>query len=412
MEIKPETRIRTSSTPIVSTSALDIDRKAAMQDTPIMADLNKPLINIPEHVKNYKINGTALRDMDWGRIAISAGGSILAHYLASSLLSNNTDAERHRESIGHRLLRLLVPLGAAAAGGYGLYSLAKSGAANDGVGANGGAGTNGIHQTRIGLDGSDYWVDTSALPYLQRFAQGYVPGKMQSSEAAYINEQGKKILGGLDADSARKQLIGYGLGGGAIGGAAYSGWQDINGLLEYLQRRKTDSVINRGAATASVGADTKIDDLMKLIRQQQARPASAEKVLLSGKGNLAYARKMKSEADNLGDMLMKRVEQLRASSAQLPKGARPPTAAQYRRAEAKLNNEIKAPPARRFLKSFIGKALAVPAGYLAYRELKDSNDDLRRAMEGRKALEALYGAEPVSAPVQSGGRPVSAVSFR
>lgn len=60
---------------------------------------------------------------DWKQMGLMAGGGLLAHSLASSLLNNKTDEEKRRESTWERLLAAILPLGAAGLGAWGGHYL-------------------------------------------------------------------------------------------------------------------------------------------------------------------------------------------------------------------------------------------------------------------------------------------------
>lgn len=62
----------------------------------------------------------------WVQLALAGGGGLLAHSLMSSALENDDEEEEKNESVWRKLLRILAPLGAGAAGAYGGYMLGKS----------------------------------------------------------------------------------------------------------------------------------------------------------------------------------------------------------------------------------------------------------------------------------------------
>ena len=69
-------------------------------------------------------------DFDWRQLGMIAGGGLLAHALASSLVDNKSDEEKRRQSIWERLLAGIIPIGAAGLGAWGgRYLNTKIGAA-------------------------------------------------------------------------------------------------------------------------------------------------------------------------------------------------------------------------------------------------------------------------------------------
>ena len=61
---------------------------------------------------------------DWAPWAMSAGGGLVAHAIASALV-DKTENEKRKESVWSRLMRTLFPIGAGVAGAYGAYKLGK-----------------------------------------------------------------------------------------------------------------------------------------------------------------------------------------------------------------------------------------------------------------------------------------------
>ena len=61
---------------------------------------------------------------NWLPLALSGGGALLAHSVASSLF-DKSEEERRKESIWSKLLGTLIPLGVGAAGAYGGYRLGE-----------------------------------------------------------------------------------------------------------------------------------------------------------------------------------------------------------------------------------------------------------------------------------------------
>ena len=353
MEISNQTRIKRVDVPVVTEKAKSIDTAAATA-----AASKKPKANPALFGGNF--------NPDWLRLALAAGGGLIAHSLASSIFDNKTDEEKRRESIWQKLVSAMIPLGAAGLGAWGGYALGgnmKSAQA----GKNGLVGPRienttvpqpqvvqqaktapattaspaapatqatqatqvakptptfrEIPQTKVNIGGTNYWVNTSSLPQLKKMTEGYVPGEMQSSELDYMREHGNRISKSLGKDNRDATMLGVGGSGVAALGSAGAAYQTLMALKERNALRDANKAISaQNAAEGASGAiEKRISELTADIKAQMARANKAEAIVMSGKGNVSAAQKVLDEANALSGRMRQEV----AALQRVPSPAKP-----------------------------------------------------------------------------------------
>lgn len=256
-------------------------------------------------------------DFDWRQLGMMAGGGLLAHALASSLVDNKSDEEKRRQSIWERLLAGIIPIGAAGLGAWGGHYL------NTKIGAAG-----------YVVDGTTNRYDrvSGNIPYARRIVKEVVDSaggphetlplgpRMRYTAEKDLIPQAEGAKG--DAESWRNWAL-VGAVPSALGTAlAGKKWWDYAG--QEAELAKAREIMNQQqAATEAAGANAEalrqhqgaIDAKERQLQRQEKRFDKAEGIRM-GKNPTGNAAKTLANANSQIAKWQKKLHKLRT---------RPPT---------------------------------------------------------------------------------------
>ena len=278
---------------------------------------NEDLKELAERKRNRFDLSEKLKDFDWSDIALMAGGGLLGHTIASSLL-DKTEEQKRREGIWSKLLRTLIPLGV---GGLGVYAGKKLG---DMFKA-GAAATidDAIKEQEKNVSAIQNGADSARIGSWWRYGEGFIPASIAYSGVKdlkpgfnYIRQYNsglnnwKTNIGGngipgnintlLDADNAitaaQAKLDTLRGSNGAVDqiSAAKKNVADLKAVKEVL-KQKPVAKPGRGVSVSANGSP-RISGVTKAKIGGGALGAAL--LWLSGLLNGQTADKYKAEADN------------------------------------------------------------------------------------------------------------------